>query len=229
VKLMAGSWGTLGVLTEVSLKVLPAPEAAAALVIGGLDAARAVEAMTAALVSPFDVTGAAHRDGETLVRIEGFAQSVAYRSDSLAEVLAAFGAVRVERDRDAVAALWRGVRDAAPFHGRPGAVWRISLRASAAAGFLAALEAAGLAPETIMDWGGGLLWLLLPEVGDAGAAVIRGEIAKRGGHATLVRATPGTRARIAPFQPEPAPLAAISAGIRARFDPRGILNPGLMG
>jgi glycolate oxidase FAD binding subunit len=229
VKLMAGSWGTLGVLTEVSLKVLPAPEAVATLVIAGLDAFRAVQAMTVALGSPYDVTGAAHDETGTLIRVEGFAQSVAYRAERLAGLLSPFGSVRIERDRDAGAALWRAVRDAAPFGERHGAVWRISLTPSRAPDFLAALEACGLAPDAILDWGGGLLWVLVPEEGDAGAPVIRAEIGRRGGHATLMRAQPETRAQIAPFQPEAAPVAAIAAGIRARFDPRGILNPGLMG
>jgi glycolate oxidase FAD binding subunit len=74
-----------------------------------------------------------------------------------------------------------------------------------------------------MDWGGGLVWLLLPEGTD-----LRARLAGLPGHATLVRAAPETRARIAPFAPEPAPVAALSAALRARFDPRGILNPGLM-
>ncbi len=143
VKLMAGSWGTLGVLSEVSLKVLPAPEAAAVLVLAGLDPAAAVGAMTAALRSPYDVTGAAHGPWGTLLRIEGFTGSVDYRAGRLAEVLAPFGEVRVERDGAAVAALWQAVRDVAPFHGGDGAVWRVSLRPSDAAGFLAALGRSG--------------------------------------------------------------------------------------
>ena len=219
VKLMAGSWGTLGVLTEVSLKVLPVPEAAATLVIPGLDAAGAVDAMTAALGSPFDVTGAAHGATGTLVRIEGFEGSVAYRAGRLAELLAPFGAVRVERDRDAVAALWRGVRDVQAFAGEPGDVWRLSARPSDAPGLVARAGADRVLP----DWGGGLLWLLCPAGTD-----LRARLGAFAGHATLIRASVETRAAIAPFQPEPRPVAAIADGIRARFDPRGILNPGLM-
>ena len=220
VKLMAGSWGTLGVLTEASLKVLPAPEAVAVLVLEGLDDARAVEAMTRALGSPFDVTGAAHGSMGTLVRIEGFAQSVAYRAERLASLLAPFGAARVERDAGAAAALWRGVRDVAPFHGVPGDVWRLSVRPSAAAALVARAGARG----ALYDWGGGLVWLLMPEGED-----LRARLGPLDGHATLIRADAATRARIAAFPPEPAPVAALAAGIRARFDPKGILNPGLMG
>jgi len=224
VKLMAGSWGTLGVLTEVSLKVLPAPEAAAVLVLDGLDEARAVRAMTAALGSPFDVTGAAHGDMGTVVRIEGFAQSVAYRAERLASLLATVGPMRVERDARSAAALWCAVRDVAPFHEVPGDVWRLSVRPSEATALVArAWQVAG-ARGALYDWGGGLVWLLLPEGED-----LRARLGPFNGHATLFRADAATRTRIAAFPPEPAPVAALAAGIRAKFDPRGILNPGLMG
>ncbi len=220
VKLMAGSWGTLGVLTEVSLKVLPAPEAVATLVIRGLEDARALQAMTSALGSPFDVTGAAHGEMGTLIRIEGFADSVAYRAGRLAERLAPFGPGRVERDDRAVVAMWRAVRDVAPFHDRAGDVWRLSVKPSDAPD----LVARSGAEAALYDWGGGLVWLLLPAGTD-----LRATLGAFSGHAMLMRAAPDIRARIAPFQPEPAPLAAISAALRARFDPKGILNPGLMG
>lgn len=220
VKLMAGSWGTLGVLTEVCLKVLPAPEAVAVLVLDGLDTARAVAAMTAALGSPYDVTGAAHGTMGTVIRIEGFAQSVGYRAERLATLLAPFGRVRLERDPAAAATLWRAVRDVTPFHGVPGDVWRLSVRPSEAPVLVERARAKGV----LFDWGGGLVWLLMPEGDD-----LRSRLGRFDGHATLIRAAAATRARISAFQPEPAPVAALAAGIRARFDPRGILNPGLMG
>lgn len=224
VKLMAGSWGTLGVLTEVSLKVLPAPGAVAVLRLDGLEDARAIAAMTAALRSPYDVSGAAHGpvEGEaaTLLRIEGLAGSVAYRAERLAAVLAPFGAVEVERRAASAAALWRKVRDVAPFHAAPGDVWRLSVRPSAAAALVARADARA----ALYDWGGGLVWLLVPEGTD-----LRARLGPFEGHATLFRAAAEVRARIAPFPPEPAPVAALAAGIRVRFDPRGILNPGRMG
>ncbi|NKX43216.1 FAD-binding protein [Roseicyclus persicicus] len=220
VKLMAGSWGTLGVLTEVAFKVLPAPEAAASLAVAGLSELQAVEAMATALGSPFEVTGAAHLPGEgrTLLRIEGFSASVAYRAGRLRDLMAPFGAVTVEADAGRVAATWAGVRDVAGFAGRAGDVWRISVKPSDGPGI-----AARTGGEVIYDWGGGLIWVLVPEGTD-----LRARLGAFAGHATLVRASEATRARIAPFQPEPAPIAALSAGLRAKFDPRGILNPGLM-
>jgi len=222
VKLMAGSWGTLGVLSEVAFKVLPAPAAAAGLSVGADDVAAAVAAMAAAVGSPHDVSGAAFVPGEgVLVRIEGFAESVAYRAGRLEALLRGHGPVRIERDAGAVAATWRRVAEVAPFHGRAGDVWRVSVRPSAAPGVVAALGG-----EVMLDWGGGLIWALLPAGSDARARIsgLAGV-----GHATLIRAEPAVRARIAPFSPSPAPLAAIEAGLRRRFDPRGILNPGLMG
>jgi len=221
-KLLTGSFGTLGVLTEVAFKLLPAPEAAATLRLEGLEDARAVQAMAAALTSPYEVTGAAHvPGGGTVLRLEGFEEQVAYRAGRLAARLAEFGAVAVERDPGAVAAEWAGIRDVAAFHGRAGDVWRLSVKPSEAPGIVARLRAEVEAVQ--YDWGGGLVWLLVPEGTD-----LRARLGRIGGHATLWRAAPQTRGRILPFAPEPGPVAALSAALRARFDPRGILNPGLM-
>ena len=220
VKLMAGSHGTLGVLTEVALKVLPAPETAATLVMRGLEDGPAVGALCRALGAPFEVTGAAHLPGagETLVRVEGFAHSVRYRAGRLRALLSDFGAVEVADDPDAVAATWRDIRDVAAFHGRAGDVWRLSVRPTDAPGIVADLPGA----EAVYDWGGGLVWLLVPE--GTGSEEIRGAVAQRGGHATRMRG-----ARADAFPPLPPPVAALQAGLRDKFDPRGILNPGLMG
>ncbi|MBF9057977.1 FAD-binding protein [Rhodobacterales bacterium HKCCSP123] len=221
VKLMAGSWGTLGVLSEVAFKVLPAPEAAAALSIEGLSALQAVEAMATALGSPFEVTGAAHlpAEGRTMLRIEGFAASVAYRAGRLSELMGSFGTVSVEEDGKRVSEAWRAVRDVNAFAGRDGDVWRISVAPSDGPEI-----AARTGGEVMYDWGGGLIWVLVPEGTD-----LRARLGAFAGHATLIRASEETRTRIAPFQPEPAPLARLSGGLRQKFDPRGILNPGLMG
>ena len=219
VKLLAGSWGTLGILTEVALKVLPLPEAAATLVLPPLSPDRAVAAMSAALASPFEVSGAARLpDGRVLLRLEGFAGSVAYRAGRLGDLLLPFGAA--DRAEGAASAdLWQSVRDVLPFHGRAGDVWRFSIVASEAPGV-----AARLGGEVLMDWGGGLLWALVPEGTEARALA-----APYRGHATLVRAGAATRAHLPRFQPEVPAIAALSVALRARFDPRGILNPQLMG
>ncbi len=228
VKLMAGSRGTLGVLGEVSFKVLPEPPAAAVLRLDGLDEARAGEAMCAALRSPFEVTGAAHLPegtaGETLrtlIRIEGFDASVTYRAGRLVQLLAGFGEVAVERDKAEIARVWRAVRDVEAFHGRAGDVWRYSVRPTQGPALGAALRGMG-AQALQYDWGGGLLWALAPEGTDMRPEGLDG-------HATLIRAGEETRARLPVFQPEAAPIQKLSQALRDRFDPRGILNPGLMG
>ncbi len=226
VKLMAGSYGTLGVLSEVSFKVLPRTGSVAVLLIEGLTDARAVEAMSAALGSPFEVTGAAHTpkglDGApvTMIRIEGFESSVAYRAGALKDLLKGFGEVAVEEDPERTAAGWRWVRDVEAFHGLPGDVWRLSVKPSEGPEVAARAEAEGL----LYDWGGGLVWVLVPEGTD-----LRAPLGEFEGHATLVRGSAATRTALEVFEPEPVPVAAISKGLRAKFDPRGILNPGLMG
>ena len=217
VKLMSGAHGTLGILTEVAFKVLPDVESSATLTLANLDDATAIKAMSAALGSPFDVTGAARTTtGDTLLRIEGFKGSVAYRAEQLQKQLSAFGQATVTED---AANLWQDIRDVTAFAQTKGDVWRISVRPSHAASLAAEIDAKQLQ----YDWGGGLIWALVPEGTDVRAAL--GDFQ---GHATLIRASDETRTSITPFQPEPAPLAALSAGLRAKFDPRGILNAGLM-
>ena len=145
VKLMAGSRGTLGVLSEVAFKVLPMPEAAASLVVPVADAGAAVVAMATAVGSPYEVSGAAWLPGAGVVlRIEGFAASVRYRAGRLAALLARVGAAEVEHDAPAVAARWAAIRDAAPFHGRDGDVWRLSVKPSDAPGVVARVKARGV-------------------------------------------------------------------------------------
>lgn len=226
VKLIAGSWGTLGVISEVALKVLPIPETMATLILDGLSPEIAVKAMSRALASPFDVSGAAHAmtgpSGHemTAIRVEGFSDSVAYRVERLTGQLAEFAPVRVDFDGKRCATLWRWLRDVGAFHRQDGDVWKISVKPSDAPAVVARLQAL----DVLLDWGGGLIWARMPEGCDA-----RPRLADVAGHATLVRASDATRAQIATFHPEPPILADLSARLRAKFDPRGILNAGLMG
>ncbi len=223
VKLMSGSRGTLGILTEVSLKVLPQPETEATVILHApKDAASAVAAMSRALGSPYDVTGAAYRptDSDVVIRVEGFADSVTYRAGQLREALTPFGDLTVMEDPAQSVALWRDIRDVSAMHGAAGDVWRLSVKPTDAPEIAERLEA----HETLFDWGGGLIWALVPEGTD-----LRAKAGVFDGHATLVRGSHDTRAALGMFHPEPAPVAAISAGLRARFDPRGMLNAGLMG
>jgi glycolate oxidase FAD binding subunit len=233
VKLMAGSWGTLGFLTEVTFKVLPKAERAATLIFRGLDDARAVEALSTALGSPFEITGAAHIPGfdaqgsRTLLRLEGFSISVDYRLNELRRLLKRFGSPDI-LERKGADALWQSVRDAtlvADPHDR--AVWRVST-APTKGPELAARVARAIDARWYYDWGGGLVWIATDPRGDAGASAIRQAVRATGGHATLVRAPDEVRASVDVFEPQAEALMRISAGIKASLDPNGILNPGRM-
>jgi glycolate oxidase FAD binding subunit len=235
VKLMAGSWGTLGFLTEVTFKVLPKAEHTATLSLRGLDDGQAVEALSTALTSPFEVTGAAHvpgqpvpgQPGQTLIRIEGFSPSVQYRVGELQRLLRRFGPADVIDDTEAEA-LWRSVRDVTLL-AEPAAkaLWRIST-APTRGPDLARLVAQAIEARWYYDWGGGLLWIATDAAGDAGAAAIRAATRAMGGHATLVRAPAEVRAAVDVFEPQPDPIMRLTAGIKTAFDPMGVLNPGRM-
>jgi glycolate oxidase FAD binding subunit len=235
VKLNCGAYGTLGLLTEVTYKVLPKPEIAGTLALFGLDDARAIEGMSRALGSPFEVSGAAHlpagigggEKSRTLLRIENFASSVDYRLREIQKLLAPFGdGLRLIEEE--AHALWRDIRDCLFFaEPRDRAVWRISTAPTRAAALISRLQRE-LDLGHFYDWGGGLIWLSVPEANGAGASVIRSALAASGGHATLVRGSPDLRSRIDVFEPLAAPLMKITAGIKASFDPDAILNPGRM-
>ncbi|MGB5559956.1 MAG: FAD-binding protein [Paracoccaceae bacterium] len=227
VKLLAGSHGTLGVLTEVALKVLPKTDVTASVMIHGLSDRAAVAAMSKALGSPFEVTGAAHiaeaagGQSVTFIRIEGFEASVAYRLAQLTDLLAGQGEIVTLTDPDKVVGQWRDIRDVKSHQGSGDDIWRLSVKPSDAPGIVARMPEG---TRVSYDWGGGLIW-----AATAPGTDLRAAINPFSGHATLIRASEATRAALPVFQPDPAPLATITAGLRQKFDPRGILNPGLMG
>lgn len=238
-KAMAGSWGTLAVVTDVTFKVLPAAETETTLVLPGLLDEAAASAMAVAMGSPAEVSGAAHlpegisgkaspalRGAATLLRIEGFGPSVEYRVRHLRDL---FGGHAFEEIRaDASKTLWCAVRDCVPFaDGTEKPVWRVSMTPSE--GQRMALELRRqAAAELYYDWAGGLIWIRMHD--DPEADLVRGLVARfGGGHATLLRASPVHRAAVAVFEPQPPALAALSRRLKEQFDPKGILNPGRMG
>jgi len=248
-KLLAGSWGTLSVMTEVTLKVLPKAETERTLVLRGLDDVTANRAMTVALGSPFDVSGVAHlpasifrsngdglaglgtsQQGATLIRLEGIGASVPHRAGSVSQALAAFGAADMIED-EASASVWASIRDVTPFaaSGSLGAwpVWRIVCPPASGGAFGQALarETGG---DVIYDWGGGLIWAALPPAADAHAALLRKRLTAIGGHATLLRASDQVRNTVDVFHPQAAGVAALGQRVKASFDPRNILNRGRM-
>jgi glycolate oxidase FAD binding subunit len=237
---LSGSWGTLAVFTEITVKVMPRAETELTLALPGLGDREAAAALSLAMGSPADISGAAHLPDRvarrigfahavTLMRLEGVAASVAYRYDHLASLLIRVApAMRLERERSR--ALWAEIRDAAPL-AEPGdrQIWRASLAPMRGPDLVVALSLAGLAPDALYDWGCGLIWLSLPPIEDAGAAIIRAAIREfGGGHATLIRAQPEIRSTIPPFEPQAPALAALGQRLRLQFDPHSILNPGRM-
>lgn len=240
-KLMAGSYGTLAVLTEVTVKVLPRPEATGTLVLSDLDDRRAVAAMTRALNSPHEVGGAAHlprasaaavlsgaSQAATLVRVEGPRPSVEARAAALRQELRDFGTAEVLLDGTGAAA-WRALANVSPFAaGQDRAIWRISVAPQSGPGAAAAIATA-LDAQIFFDWGGGLVWCSIAHgAAEGGAEVVRAAAKAAGGHATLVRASPELRGRAAVFEPQPPALEALSRRIKESFDPKRILNPGRM-
>jgi glycolate oxidase FAD binding subunit len=252
-KLLTGSWGTLAVMTEVTLKVMPKPESERTLVLRSLDDLTANKAMTAALGSPFDVSGAAHLPSQvlrtgtgalaefaaagqsvTLVRLEGIAASAVHRARSLSQALSSYGTVDCLED-EASLAVWSALRDVEPFaaNGAVGAwpVWRV-MCPPATGGALGQALARATGGDVIYDWGGGLIWAAVPPGdearADAQAALVRSHVEAAGGHATLIRASEQVRRNVDVFQPQAPGLAALGERVRSSFDPRTILNRGRM-
>ncbi|OAP41581.1 2-hydroxy-acid oxidase [Sinorhizobium glycinis] len=239
VKLMAGSYGTLGILTEVTFKVLPIPPAAATVVISGLNDAEAAAVMAEAMAQPVEVSGAAHLpesvrgrfiDGAlpagaaTVLRLEGVPESVAMRAEKLVAALSRFGPGS-QLDAGQTKMLWAEIRNVKPYaDGTARPLWRVSVAPSAGHQLVAALRLqAGV--DAFYDWQGGLVWLRMEAESEA-ELVRRYVRALGGGHATLVRADGEAHARIPAFEPQAAAVAQLSERVRASFDPARIFNPG---
>jgi glycolate oxidase FAD binding subunit len=240
---VAGSWGTLAVLSEVTMKVLPRAEASRTLIYKGLTDDVAVDAMCTALCTPFDVSGAVHLqanfasemlDSEVLrrpepvtaLRLENFKKFLGYRTGKLREALAAFGEP-VELDDNASSQFWSSLRELKFLQGSDDPVWRISTAPKSGAKVVSALSKR-LECRAAYDWSGGLIWLQTGPSPEAGATEVRRVVAEMGGHATLVRGDAAVRASIDVFQPLGPGVAAITRKLKESFDPAGILNPGRM-
>jgi glycolate oxidase FAD binding subunit len=243
-KLIAGSWGTLAVMTDVTIKVLPRPETEETVIVLGLDDAAAVQTMSAAMGSAAEVSGAAHvpvaaaarlpipslvaaKRSLTALRLEGVPPSIAHRRELLRALFRSRELASLGQAESA--ALWRAIRDVTPFaagNGESRPLWRISTIPSKGATPAASLARSGA--EALYDWAGGLVWVTLPLSDDAGAAAVHAATAVQGGHATLIRAPASVRAAVDVFAPQDRVLAALSKRVKDAYDPKGILNPGRM-
>lgn len=235
-KLLTGSFGTLAALTQITIKVLPAAETEETILVSGTDDATAVGLMSAALNSSNEVSASAHLPvgsgavpgPVTAFRVEGFAPSVAARGETLRALVDGHGSVST-LDRTGSQAFWASVRDVDGMAAGDAPLWRLSVTPNRAADVVAALSAT-VPGAAQYDWAGGLIWFQAESDADgAGHAAIRSVLAGHGGgHATLVRAAEALRRTVDVFEPQPAPLAALSARVKDSFDPRHILNPGRM-
>ena len=200
VKLMAGSRGTLGALTEISFRTAPLPPVTATLALPDLDAAAAIPALSSALGGPFDVSGAGWLPGHgALIRVEGLAASVKARAADLTARLSAFGTVQ-EGDPEA----WRLLCQDTPDPDMD--TWRITCRPSEAPALLKRL------PEALsLDWGGALIHVRLPRGQMPDLSIFSG-------HARRISGAPG-------ILPAPDALTdRLERDLRARFDPRGLFG-----
>jgi len=243
-KLIAGSWGTLAVITEVTIKVLPQPPVEATVLAFGLDENAALTAMTKAMGLPCNVSAAAHLPDYVAVAFEGLLgteATTAFRIEGMAAAVA-HGVAAVEGLLRSVTArasstleelesrmLWRGIRDVRAFRvGSPSgerALWRVSTAPSRCFEFVRQISPAS---QLFYDWAGGLLWIATRPSPDCGAGEIRDGLAAVGGHATLIRAPESVRASVGAFMPETGPLAPLTRRVKEGFDPKGVLNPGRM-
>jgi glycolate dehydrogenase FAD-binding subunit len=245
-KLLAGSLGTLAVMTEVTVKIMPAPPCTQTLLLHRLDDAQAVAWMGEALSSPCYVSGAAHfprsvagtlpalaaaSGAVTALRLEGLERSISARLDQLTQRLARSGSECTVLDESCSRRLWVDVADVAAFAGSPERpVWRLSTRASTAVALARRLQEA-LDCRYFFDWGGALLWIELPPEPLAHQALVREACMRVGGtdaHATLVRAAAHVRASASPLPPLADPLAALTQRVKAQFDPQRLFNRGRM-
>jgi glycolate oxidase FAD binding subunit len=240
---LAGSWGTLAILTEVTFKVMPWPETAATVIFLGLPDNIAVELMCAAMALPVEVSGAVHLQASvaarlanqglrsmgksvTALRIENFATAVAARKQKLEEALKVYGKA-LELDRRDTLEFWGELRRLSVMPNKQSLLWRISTKPTAAPKLVAAIKRY-MPADAFYDWAGGLIWLEVPATADAGTAEIRRATAIHGGHATLIRAEASVRVAVQVFQPLNPAVERLTRELKRAFDPSGILNPGRM-
>jgi glycolate oxidase FAD binding subunit len=240
-KLLAGSWGTLAVLTLVTVKVMPAPDIAATVAVFGLGDSDAVAGMCRAAGTPHEVSGFAHLPAAaaarssvpqvadaaasvTALRVEGLAASVLQRTEALRALFSS--AESVVLDTAATQALWSEIGEVSLLPA-DGILWRLSVPpangARAASEIAANLDAAAF----LFDWSGARVWAAAAGT-VAHAEAVRNAAARAGGHAILVRAPSEVRARVPVFPPQTPTMAALQERVRYGFDPLGLLNPGRM-
>ena len=201
-RLLTGSLGTLGLIAEASIKVLPRPQAEATLQLR-MTEERALEALNQWAGQPLPVSATAWHDGDLGVRLSG----------SEAAVRAAAQKIGGEGVPEAqAAAFWAGVREHTdPFFAGAEALWRVAVPP--------ATPPLRLPGRQMIEWSGGLRWLK----SDAGAQVMREAASRARGHATLFRVERRSGEAFSPLEPV---AMRLHRSLKTAFDPAGILNPG---
>ena len=243
-KLLAGSFGTLAVMTSVTIKVLPKPEKTRTVLVFGLDNETAIKALSDTLQGSYEVVGAAHLpaaiaakskvsyvggagNSVTAVRMQGPAPSVEVRCQAVRNLWQAYGDVEELHGHNS-ANLWQELRDVAPLLVNPDSqIWRLSMPPSEGAGVVQSIQSE-IEGEAYFDWGGGLIWLAVDPAHENSAVIIRGSLASGGGHATLIRGSDALRNAVEVFQPQSSEIAQLTQTLKSNFDPSALLNPGRM-
>ena len=245
-KLMAGSFGTLAVMDEITIKTMPKPEDAVTMLIKAKDEIEAGAIIRKAFDSPYEPTTGAIIPAKTAIfsscgpvkdfaksgaiaaiRLEGFSVSVKSRVAALTDVLMSSGEMITleKKDSDILHSDLREVTLLPEQNNR--VIWKLSCP-PAEGGRLMSELAKRPNCRTYADWAGGLIWISHPSGLDGGAEIIRKMVADIGGHVTLVSAPENMRAKADVFEPQPAALQDLSRRVKSSFDPLGILNPGRM-
>ena len=239
-KLICGSWGTLGLLSEVTFKLQPVPEGEYTLLFEGLTDERAVDLLCRSLRSPFEVTSAAHipamggaetsEASKTLIRIEGFDASLTYRSEELEDLLEEFGApIRLQNAQSQT--IWTQVANVQPLSQDPSSlIWKLSVKPTDGP-IIGQWLRSTYDARLLYDWSGGLVWAAIDpsKAKDDGAAkALRTQLGSLGGHATLIKAPAEIRQAISSFHPVSSGVEKLLKAAKQSFDPKGIFNPGLM-
>lgn len=215
-KLMAGSWGRIGAMTELTLKVLPRPRQTVTMAATGLPLAEAYAVMARALGSNAEISAAAClKSGEVLLRIAGFAPSVSARCAALPTILAGHCALTVMPDSDA-APLWHRAMTGRDLIGR--VLWDVHLPPRHAPALIERLHPLDI--DWAMDWGGGRIWIAL----DKEDETVRLRTMSLDGEARLMRGPAAMRARVAAFQPRQRGVMALEQRVRRAFDPAGVFS-----
>ena len=244
-KIMAGSWGTLGVMSEITIKTMPKPETTRTILLLGAEPEQATKAMTQAFNSSNEISAAAWISEEiavksnveilrltkghiTAMRIEGEKKSVAYRCKKLRDMMNKMGKVE-ELHQDNSNIFWRDIRNVQPFSARGDnrVVWRVSCAPQDGWKVINKLKHLK-SMQSYMDWGGGLVWIAIdaPKVG--AERLVRDIVNSYGGHAMLMRSSEKLRQNINIFHPPQSGLMKLTKKLKNNFDPHAILNPGRM-